>query len=652
MKPSMRLMNITPMFLEHKEEICRDLERMYRAGIATEAAFMFKINPEGNPPVDKIALFRESFLAMRDELHKHCDMPVGILLQSTLGHGWMQDTPPDDFERLEGWDHDDSFTRMACPLDEKFRAYIFKSVQSAAKLTPSFFMVDDDFRLFTGRQACFCPLHLKTFNERKQTRYDKESLKGAIQKSKALALEYERFVSDSLTELAKSIRKAIDSVDSAIPCSFCACTTDMKYAIETSKALAGPDSPSIVRINNGHYMSEAMRDFPQLMYRTAHCVAMLDGVAEILSEPDTCPHNQYSSSAALMNCHMVGSILEGCSGAKQWVTRLGNWEPESGELYRTILEKYHAFYQVLFELRQKMSYVGFAFPIPREDNLSTACIYQWEHNVGGFRGFAAALGRMGIPANFDRSGALPVFLLDSEVRLFSNDELKAFLKNGMLINAKCARELAGRGFGPEFTGVTAEPFPAIKTSYELLGGQRIEAPGQDTMMKITPVSGAAEILSTLIHTESAASIDYTPVAPGTVRFKNKLGGTVVTLAGTPYSSMAFGEFPFLNQTRKKFLLELMNGIAVQPVLYPGTGELFLKTCRLGRDLYLPLTNLGRDDLDALVLAFGKLPESVESLTSGGVWKAVEFCGSDAKRVTLKQKINATTPYLFRFVNYY
>jgi len=652
MQSSMRLMNITPMFLEHKEEICRDLERMYREGIASEAAFMFKINPEGNPPVDKIALFRDSFLAMRGELQKHCDMPVGILLQSTIGHGWMQDTPPDGFERLEGWDHNDAFTRMACPLDGKFRAYIFKSVQDAAKLNPAFFMVDDDFRLFTGRQACFCQLHIRTFNERKHTRYDKESLKAAIEKSKELSLEYERFVSDSLTDLAKSVRKAIDSVDSSIPCSFCACTTDMKYAIETSKALAGPDAPSIVRINNGHYLSESMRDFPQLMYRTAHCVAMLDGISEVLAEPDTCPHNQYSTSAALMNCHMAGSILEGCTGAKQWVTRLGNWEPESGEAYRNILIKYHAFYQALFDLRKRMSYVGFAFPIPCEDNLSNACIYQWEHDVGGFRGFAAALARMGIPANFDRSGTLPVFLMDSEVGLFSDGELKQFFKNGMVINAKGALELARRGFGAEFTGVTAETFPEIKTSYELLGGQRIEAPGQDTMMKITPASGAAEVLTTLIHTESAASVDYTPVAPGTVRFKNRLGGMVVTLAGTPYSSIAFGEFPFLNQTRKRFLLELMDGIAEQAVLYPGTYELFLKTCCAGRDLYLPLINLGRDDLDGLVLAFAKMPEFAESLSPGGVWEKVAIFGSSARQVTLKLKIAATTPYLFRFKNYY
>ncbi|MDD4539459.1 MAG: hypothetical protein PHT80_10635, partial [Lentisphaeria bacterium] len=98
----MRFMNITPLFPEQKDAVCQDLDRMFRQGIISEAAFMFKINPEGSPPVDKIAIFAPKFRTMRDALRAvNPAIPAGILLQSTMGHGWVQDSPPASMQKMD-----------------------------------------------------------------------------------------------------------------------------------------------------------------------------------------------------------------------------------------------------------------------------------------------------------------------------------------------------------------------------------------------------------------------------------------------------------------------------------------------------------------------------------------------------------------------
>ena len=56
------------MFLEHKEEICRDLAQLQKNGVITETAFMMKLNPEGTPPVDAVTPCVRQFETMRDLL--------------------------------------------------------------------------------------------------------------------------------------------------------------------------------------------------------------------------------------------------------------------------------------------------------------------------------------------------------------------------------------------------------------------------------------------------------------------------------------------------------------------------------------------------------------------------------------------------------
>ena len=88
MKDRLTLLNIAPMLEGYEKEIAADIRRMYETGVITENAFIMSLVPEGNPPADNGKILGDLFLTHREALGK-TDMPVGILLQSTMGHGWV-----------------------------------------------------------------------------------------------------------------------------------------------------------------------------------------------------------------------------------------------------------------------------------------------------------------------------------------------------------------------------------------------------------------------------------------------------------------------------------------------------------------------------------------------------------------------------------
>ena len=47
---------------------------------------------------------------------------------------------------------------------EAFQNYVVSSVRHLATLKSAFFMVDDDYRMLTGRNGCYCEIHIAEFN--------------------------------------------------------------------------------------------------------------------------------------------------------------------------------------------------------------------------------------------------------------------------------------------------------------------------------------------------------------------------------------------------------------------------------------------------------------------------------------------------------
>ena len=421
-----RWLNIGALLIEHKEEICSELIDLYNKGAITETAFCCTLVPEGNPALDKAAELGKRFALFQEAL-RGCSMPVGILLQATIGHGWVPDSPA-SFQKFVHPDGSEPY--MFCPLDPAFREHITDAVRRLARLRPAFFMVDDDFRMYTGRPGCFCPLHLAEFNRRTGGTYSRETVKAAIDTDAGIAREYDQMLCESLVEMAGLIRGAVDETDPAIPGSFCTCEGDVRHAPSIARALAAPGQQALIRINNGLYMRDSARSFPQWLYRTAVQVAAMPEGTEVISEPDTCPHNRYSTSAAFVHAHNTFSILEGSRGGKLWLARLQSYEPASGHSYREILTRHAGFYRTLESLKPKWLGAGILMPETPFFNFpwmpgGSSSLSNWAGTV---------LGRMGLPVHFSKRHDGVVALSGPEVGIFSDDTLRRLFRGRVLLD--------------------------------------------------------------------------------------------------------------------------------------------------------------------------------------------------------------------------
>ncbi len=648
----LRLINVTPLLVEHCGEIVRDLRENCRRGIVNEVAFCFSMVPEGAPPLSKAAALGAKYRRFREELGTF-DYPVGILVQSLIGHGWVLNAP-NAFQQQVSVDGRE-ISGCCCPLDPGFRQYVSNVIRELAALRPDFMMIDDDFRLVTGRNACLCPLHLAAFGQRTGRTLTQEELaahlRGSSEEDCRIAREFDAVNADSLYELARIVREAIDAVDPAIPGSFCTCSGDVRYASTLAKILAGDGNPPVVRINNARYLQEGQRNFAFRMYQGAAQIAALDGVVQILAETDTFPQNRYSTGAAVLHANFTGSLLEGCDGAKHWITRMREYEPESGIAYREILARHARFYEELHRtVAAGIRWCGPATPLPEQP------LFNWNPPRHTGVDSLAPLGvrfngRMGLPCHFRRAGEGAAMLSADECGMFSDAEIRRFLAAGMLLDGGAAAELERRGFSA-LTGVSIGRWEEKRQiSGEILAEHplaaayagRILSPlrfSEDGMGRIIPLNDRVEVVSQLFFAPYSQSDERHILAPGCTVFSNELGGRVVVFAGTQV------DFNVWSSTRKLMLTNLLNWLEPFVAWYPEDAECYLKAGRCpDGSVFVAVINLGLDPLPELPLASPETFDRCRRLTADGRWEPVEMAPGTGE-IRIRREVAPMMPEVF------
>ena len=345
---------IVPSMENHAGDIAEDFRQLSGTTVADAAALRASLQPHGDPPEDRAAGYVRVFRLLRDAVGPD-GPPLGVLLQSTMGHGGMP-TNPAPFQRIVSSWGDSRY--IFCPLDDAFLAFVKEQIGALAAKRPAFFILDDDTRLRTFRDACFCPLHLAEFSRRTGREWrDREALLSALADDPALAAAWEKLRLDTIARLARAVREAFDEVDPAIPGAFCCCEGDVGDAYPLAKILAAPGQRPALRLNNGRYLHDGNRDLPAHLLRTEGQRLALPPEADalLLDEPDTYPHNRYSVSAANLHLHISLGLLSGCGGAKLWLSRMAAWEPASGTAYRRIFARNTGFYRELLRLSDNLS---------------------------------------------------------------------------------------------------------------------------------------------------------------------------------------------------------------------------------------------------------------------------------------------------------
>lgn len=614
MKTSPHWINIVPLLPDHAEELAADQRWLVANTPIDSAAFICTLVPEGDPVFDKAAILAARFRRVK-ELLAGSGVRCGILLQATMGHGWTPDSrSPFQKVVLENGEERYKF----CPLGEDFLKYVRGQIATLAAERPDFFMLDDDTRLITGINGCYCPLHIAEMERLTGRAFTRETLAAAVHGEPETARVYNGLLRDSIIVLASAIRDELDKVDPSTPCSFCCCAGDVRHAADIARALAAPGQELVIRLNNGRYLADSLRSVPGWLRWTAAEIAVLADEAVVLDEPDTCPHNRYSMGATALHMHLSMALLEGCGGGKFWITRMGGYEPAAGLAYRRILAENAGFYRALVSLAPHWG--GVRVPLPAEPD------YSLPPRSLGLDWGSAALGRFGIPYVNSAAEAAATVLSDDAARQ-TDDELRAILSRGAILDGRAALILTARGFG-DLCGVEASEWNGPVASFEALeDGSRISS--KINAVHLRPLSPAAKVKSRLMHRSAALADDAVEVAPGSVFFANKLGGRVFTLAAKLPDHMGLDVFDVYNERRKLQFVEAFRLVmGADFAYYPGDAEvLFRDGMTDNGERILAFLSTTLDPIDEITLHMPDVPQSAERLMPDGTWSPVAFRAS-------------------------
>lgn len=625
----MRYFTIMPLDLEHIEEICEDIKRQYEDGVADCALFVMTLFPEGNPPAPKAEILTEKYIKFQSRL-KEMGLKSGVLVQATIGH----DRPMPElfpFQRYQNLNNGE-LRYCCCPEDDGFCDYIKSVMQTIARTNPDMIMVDDDFRLmFREGRGCACPIHMEKFNRLAGTDMSRAELYEIIEKRNDESRKYtDIFVKtqeDSLIKAARVMREGIDSINPKIPGSFCGCGGNMEAAADVAKILAGEGNPVILRVNNATYLTSNPRAFSRTFFRGATDIARIkDKVDFILDETDTWPQNRYSTSARALHAHHIGNILEGCVGAKHWITRLCAYEPKSGEYYRKAIKENRGLYDELAKIVPDLSWKGCRIPMQKKAYYDLADP-MWATEEDGWS--MHVLERYGFPMYYSAESGGVVFLDGDADKKFSNDEIMEFFNGVVVLDSVSAERLAERGFS-DLIGVTIREWTGAMPCVEMIEENHSLCNVQDGAKELVPMSEDVRVLSKVCYT--ADSENYTPLFAGVTEFKNKMGGTTVVFCGSPKSDIINSfSWAFLTESRKAQFADILKRSGEMPVYYPDDAEVYLKAADMSDGaLFCAVFNLSLDTLDEIPLVTEREFEKVERILADGSRKECTFKKEEGK----------------------
>lgn len=632
--------SIMPLNERFLNELCDDIKEQCDAGITECPMFMIPLHPEGTPPVNKAEIYGKKFRIFKQRLEA-MGYPAGILVQSTIGHGYTlgADSPFEKYVNL----NDGEKQTVCCPYDDNFCDYIKNAFATLASEEPKVMMVDDDFRLmYRSGNGCACERHMKRFRELSGTNISRSELFEALEHNHKEYKEiYLQTQKEAILKSARAIRDGIDSVDPKIPVVVCA-SGNCEFTTDVAAVLSGKDNPIVVRVANGVYVPQTPREITGPFSRAAAQLIYLRDKADlVIGEADTVPFNQYGMSAQFYHMHYVGSVLEGVNGAKRWITRLISYEPKSGVAYRKLLKKYDRFYEELIRIVPELEYFGCRIPLSREP------VYNftktgWDSVSDGSEYWASKLlERIGLPLYFSDKNTGIAFLCGDADLKFSDDEIRKMLSGIVVLSSDCAENLIKRGFADEL-GISIQEWDGATVNAEQICQSGAYCQSQVGIKQLVLRDKNAEVISNACNTLD--KINYTVLFPSAVVFRNSLGGKVITFAGMPNARPDYIEgFAFLNESRRESLIQLLS--SELPFYYDGCEEVYLKGAymRDGR-LFCSIFNFGYDPLENPRLATDLPIQKAEILSTDGSYREIGFEKTD-NGIKINMTVNPVDPVI-------
>ena len=333
-------------------------------------------------------------------------------------------------------------------------------------------------------------------------------------------------------------------------------------------------------------------------------------------------------------------ILEGIVGSKRWLTRLTNYEPMSGLAYRKCLAKYSGFYASLKKLVADIKPLGCSIPVFDKPYYS---LNESDYKQLSSDGWSAYfLERVGLPMYFS-SGEHDVLFLEGDVdSRYSDEEIKELLGGNVVLASNTAKNLNKRGFA-DLIGVEVSEWRGKAITGEIINFDGNICNAQKNSMELKPIDDSVLVDSYAYHS-SDGNITKEILFPASTVYKNRLGGTAIVFSGTPVSKFYYTEgFSFLNETRKRQFVRMLQSIDRLPVYYPEDAEIYMRAGYTSDGkLFVTVFNLGFDVLDELPLFVEGNVCSVEILCADGSQKNCDFA-TENNNIIIKTEVKVLDP---------
>jgi len=635
-------LNVAPLGgAEGDAEAAADAKFLVEETPIDSFAYSMALFPEGQPLADKATPFAADFVRRRAVVAKAAPaLKQGILFQATMGHGWTPNVPAEGQLVVR---KDGTTMYKFCPLAPAFRTYMRDQAKKLAASKPDFFMIDDDTRLNSWTDGCYCPGHLAEFAKRTGRTWTREALVEAMKTDKALAAKWDRLLEDSIADFLQIVR---DQFPQEIPGEFCLCEQDAHQALRMAKILAAPGQKPVIRVNNSSYLTADLRVPPARLALTAREIAAIgENEAVFLDEPDTCPQNRYSCSATFFTHHILTGLFEGCKGAKVWITRMGNLhEKQSGNAYRQAFAENAKLMKAVAALNLKRTGVCCPMPSVWPQGVPPGRPADWGSDQFAFMGIPWRVGRV-------HDGDVCA-LRDADVGYLTDADLTRILSGGVLIDGAAAVALTKRGFA-KMIGVGAKPYAGKSISAEKFG-DLVYSGGPQRPADLSAHDAAAKVESVYIHKRSSVDPSEETLTPASLSFVNGCGGRVFVMAASvPSRPVWFDSFAYNTETRKREILRALAfvGKGPVPVAYDGDAEILLESAVDGEGrTVLMADNLNLDVLQGLPLVFARQPAGLEVLTGDGMWLSVA-CTEKNGVTTVGVRLDAHRPVFLRVTDY-
>ncbi len=244
---------------------------------------------------------------------------VGVWCNS-FGHGGMLSHERDGekekipYTLLEGINGKNEYS--VCPADERVLEIFTKRIKLVAEMNPDLIMLDDDYRLNYRNytMGCVCPLHLEEYYKRIGEVIPKEELEKKIFSGgkNRYRDEWLNLMRDTLVDFAKKMREAVDSVNSNIRLSACACWDVWDFegtnCLELAKTFAGKTKPYLRTIGAPYHHQKVSMAVESTRAQAFWCKG---SNTEIFSEGDVYPRPRYNVPARQLELFDLALMASG-----------------------------------------------------------------------------------------------------------------------------------------------------------------------------------------------------------------------------------------------------------------------------------------------------------------------------------------------------